>query len=520
MENFRKLVKPISNADVVSLTGFGETFLVQHLDQMLEFIFENNPREHIISIITNGTLLSKEWGHLLRNRVHSMVISFNAATEESYKKFVKASFSKTVRGISEFMESLDEADRQRITFTNVVHHGNMHEMTTCVDMVKQFGGKQIGFHQYQVNKVENIPSSIWFRQEEYNSCLNAARERGAALGIGVNGVRFGDSANVAPAEFDPQNCQSPFREVIVNIDGRIVPCCFAGHYMGNAYEQDFDEIWFGPEYEKLRNVRHLKACRTCQSSVPFDDFKAHIAPDLKLRKGEEVARVFQETQEQIQLQRDSQVVDHIDIDLYEARRGEFGAEYQQKLDSWKQAGGLSDREQVDEIYRAKGFAALPAARRAEIDLGGTFYGTAWGKPGSNMLGQSWRWLLPHRGNEVLVNLAGNQGWMVETLIHTAHGESLWNLRVAACGQDLAEQRIVRKGNTFWHRALLPRSVVASCGGKVRLTYWANDPGTAEGTDEAHLVALSKVKVIPVSIRKRMRGVATWMKRIFRPIRRS
>ena len=59
-----------------------------------------------------------------------MVISFNAATEESYKKFVKASFSKTVRGISEFMESLDEADRQRITFTNVVHHGNMHEMTS------------------------------------------------------------------------------------------------------------------------------------------------------------------------------------------------------------------------------------------------------------------------------------------------------------------------------------------------------------------------------------------------------
>ena len=47
-----------------------------------------------------------------------------------------------------------------------------------------------------------------------------------------------------------------FNTVVINCDGEVMPCCWAGHdarySMGNAFEQPITEIWNSPRYSDLR----------------------------------------------------------------------------------------------------------------------------------------------------------------------------------------------------------------------------------------------------------------------------
>ena len=48
-------------------------------------------------------------------------------------------------------------------------------------------------------------------------------------------------------------CHFPWKEVFVGQGGEIAPCCGQGRpVFGNAFEQDFSEIWNGPGYQALR----------------------------------------------------------------------------------------------------------------------------------------------------------------------------------------------------------------------------------------------------------------------------
>jgi len=510
IENLYKLEKPIRHAKVISLTGFGETFLIPDLDRMCEYIFSINPERDLINIVTNGTLLCEKWGRLLSGHIQSLVISLNAASEETYDRFVrKSGFGPFLSGIREFMASLSESDRKKIIFTSVVHRGNMHEMTKAVDVVKDLGGTQLAFNQYQVNKDrrEHVSHSLYFYQEEYNAMLDAAMARGREIGIAVHGAKFaldgGKSVKVKTYNADPQKCRSPFDEVIINADGRVVPCCYAGHYMGNAYEEDFDSIWFGEEYEKLRKSRWLPACKKCQPFVSFDSYHAHVASDLNRRKPEEVRLLFEEAGREIRRERCHALTKRsgFDVGLYEAKREEFGEDYARLLNQWAYTGCSADKTALDLCYEQT-FRTRnpPPVEEAFIDLHGVFAGTDWGIAESNTHGQKWRWVGPGKTSNLLFRLSPGTNYAMDTLIHTAQGDSLWDIRVEVNGESAEAQRIVRVDDLFFHCCALPEKSIRKTGGMVNLVYRVDKPGqespraNADSTEQPFLVALTHLHV--------------------------
>lgn len=47
-------------------------------------------------------------------------------------------------------------------------------------------------------------------------------------------------------------CTRPFTDVVINLDGGVLPCCLGAPPMGYLQYQTFDEIWNGEPWRELR----------------------------------------------------------------------------------------------------------------------------------------------------------------------------------------------------------------------------------------------------------------------------
>lgn len=49
-------------------------------------------------------------------------------------------------------------------------------------------------------------------------------------------------------------CNSPWRDIIVNYDGKCYNCCYQWKPFGDLSEKTFNEIWNGKEIRKIRKT--------------------------------------------------------------------------------------------------------------------------------------------------------------------------------------------------------------------------------------------------------------------------
>ena len=322
LEQFYKLEEPMRHAEVIQLSGFGESFLYPQLDEALDFIYGINPREHLIYMISNGTLLSRHWGERLDGRLNYLAISLNAANPERYRQDMhpylyhytretapeayrgkmfagdskrerECEFDRVVGRIQDFMSALGPESRRRVGLHYVVHSGNFREMGEFVRLAKAIGVGRVEFNQYMVTRPENIDYSLWFHKEVFNEELAAAKALAGELGVTALGRTFGSET---PREFDRgKHCEWPTQEALVFTPGSVAPCCFAGAtMMGNAFKTGFRDIWFGREYSKLREERWMDPCQTCNLFHTFDDWESHFHVKVKMSpRYDEIAGHFE-----------------------------------------------------------------------------------------------------------------------------------------------------------------------------------------------------------------------------------
>lgn len=56
-----------------------------------------------------------------------------------------------------------------------------------------------------------------------------------------------------PADYYSTNpCLIGYSYIRFEVNGTIVPCCIAKHYIGNAYTQDWRDVWHSGAYENFR----------------------------------------------------------------------------------------------------------------------------------------------------------------------------------------------------------------------------------------------------------------------------
>jgi MoaA/NifB/PqqE/SkfB family radical SAM enzyme len=280
-DNIRKLAAPIRYARTIDLTGWGECLLYPRFAEVVRYVLSVNPNEHILCITTNGTLLSSNVAELIRGRFQQVVVSLNAASEETYNRDMKyGDFHRTLLNIKQFMTALTPDDRQRVQLHFVAHADNYTEIPRFVRLAHDLGIFSVSIGHYLVGSEDHIGKAIFHYQQEYNAMMDEAELLAAACGIIITGRRFFREAATPVA-----SCSAPFDQCYVQPDGEISsPCCYAGYNpMGNVYASGFDKVWFGKAYQKLRRSRYLPACKGCTPFIPLDDFRAHFAGDFKIQ---------------------------------------------------------------------------------------------------------------------------------------------------------------------------------------------------------------------------------------------
>jgi MoaA/NifB/PqqE/SkfB family radical SAM enzyme len=290
----------------------GELFASSRTPEFLELMKRYHPPVSYVS--TNAILIDRYLDDILDGGLTDMSVSVDAVRRETYERIrAGGRWDKLIANLELLQRK--KAERQsewpRLTFVYVAMRGNLAELPEFVDFAKRYGG--IAIH---VLKLLPTPTGLerveqpTFEEEKaaYKQALRRAREIGIEIEHTFfnNEVLLGEIAREnAPAppqaeanpsagsiarsiptppvakrvplealhlrRFDPTSgnvpiCASPWREFLIQTDGKVRACCYSPAVMGDLHGQTLPEIWNGPEYQAFRRrlvVRDFSACAGC-----------------------------------------------------------------------------------------------------------------------------------------------------------------------------------------------------------------------------------------------------------------
>ena len=282
-DNVVKLESAIRNARTIDLTGWGEPFLYPRFVEIVGYICATNSTKQLIQVTSNGSLLSEKWGKLLSGKLNRLILSLNAATENTYAeqmryKTNRVTLESTLASIGAFQAQLTDEDRSRIFLHMVANTGNFREMSEMVRLASTMGIPVVNVGNYICAQKEHIAKTLWNVKEEYNTELTRAKALGLGLGVTVYGRQFFQGGQEIKGA---EHCMAPFEQFFIEMPGTTAPCCFMGHErMGNVYHDGFEAVWFSGLMNRLREKRFLPPCQVCVVFTPFDNQTAHISATL------------------------------------------------------------------------------------------------------------------------------------------------------------------------------------------------------------------------------------------------
>ncbi len=278
----------------VTLCG-GEPFIRPDLKEIIAHIVRNRMR---FTILTNGTLLTDDWGTFLAEtgRCDIVQISLDGSKPEIHDSCRGAgSFSQAVAGIR-----IMQRHKVPVTVRLTIHRHNVHDL----DKAAQFILEDLGLNAFSVNsagylgsckeQAESIQLTVEDRYLAMKSLDRIARkypDRVIALAGPPAEVRMYRRMIRAAKEKAPAfsiggrltGCGCIFNKLSVQSDGNYVPCNMLPHLvLGNIREHTLRDIWLNaPVLKTMRRrseieLSSLESCKNC----PFIPYCTGNCPGL------------------------------------------------------------------------------------------------------------------------------------------------------------------------------------------------------------------------------------------------
>jgi radical SAM protein with 4Fe4S-binding SPASM domain len=185
------------------------------------------------SLSTNATLLDDWWCEALATcGLDEIVVAVDGLTQETYVRYrVGGKLRQVEAGIRRLVDRIRARGAAlQVVMQFIVFKHNEHE----VDQVPAYGAG-LGVHKVSIKISGSATRSPEFRPSN-----------GAYVAKNRSGHRQGPL------------CDWVFRTLVVNTDGEVMPCCWAGHKteysMGNVFRQSVAEIWNSERYQTLRQA--------------------------------------------------------------------------------------------------------------------------------------------------------------------------------------------------------------------------------------------------------------------------
>jgi radical SAM protein with 4Fe4S-binding SPASM domain len=273
LEQFIHIADQFPKLKWAGITGIGESWSNPQFADMVQYLCEkSNP---VIELVDNFALMTEARSRrMIELGVDIFFISMMGSSKETYEKIMNGMrFDNVTKNIERFFALKEELKSVTpvINFHYVISRSNIHEAVNFIDYVASFNADvwEILYtpilHTFSEIQDEEIA------QAEVDELKPQLEGRAKKFGL-----RISYNECIPATRFPIRKCSNwimPF----VFVNGEVSPCCTSNEAnqrdrqyrlsMGNIFQQNFNDIWYGEKYRKFREVLRCNGtpeqCRDC-----------------------------------------------------------------------------------------------------------------------------------------------------------------------------------------------------------------------------------------------------------------
>ncbi len=300
LEDYRKMLRHLKMNKVrqITFSGGGEPLLCRDFMNIISYTRRNYHHAEM-HLFTNGISLTENFAReLIRHRFQKIVISLNAATEETYVKVMrKNAFNKVISNIKKLVSIRNrEGADTLVQISFVASLWNIDDLPPLISLGAELGVDMISmqycrFYSSKLSLDSNDADismdpelSLFFHQNYSDRIL-----KDAALLAVRNNISFSHEPLFGSSDETRGRCSYPWTTILIGPEGEVFPCgggevVFYSQVkdriydFGNLLNEQISGFWNNKDYRKLR--------RSCEMSSPECDIpRCHNCNHTLLLKG-------------------------------------------------------------------------------------------------------------------------------------------------------------------------------------------------------------------------------------------
>jgi radical SAM protein with 4Fe4S-binding SPASM domain len=239
--------------DSIGLTGMGETFMNNEIEEIVDYIKQKN-KGIIISISTNANLPKFiDKASALVNRIDTIQVSIDGI-DDVYEQIRKKASFKTLNENLIKLSKLCSDSKTDLMLNMVVTQENYQQMHKIVEFANSIGIRYVDFTLFNLAAVTNL-------DESYYAFYNSSKFE-QALGILEETISKTRNVIVSNRNFKTDNsfqkCPFPWTHFYISWDGFVVPCCAKPFpkelNFGNVFEAKVIDVLNSKSFKNFRTL--------------------------------------------------------------------------------------------------------------------------------------------------------------------------------------------------------------------------------------------------------------------------
>lgn len=245
-ENFQRIMDVLGPYLLhIDMQNWGEPLLNKDIYQMIAYAkkFDIN-----ITVSTNfQNFDEKSAEELINSGLDRLVLSIDGASQQTYEKYRRGgSFLKAIENINILINKKRQLNSRLpfVLWQFLVFRHNEHEIELAKKMGQDLGVDAVGI----------TPAFVAVDSEEYKDWVALNNKYSRYNLISKPKEVLSSESFLKPA--GEMFCNWLWQGITINWDGTVSPCC--GIYLE---EEDFGNIFEGPDFHQLWNNKHYKVAR-------------------------------------------------------------------------------------------------------------------------------------------------------------------------------------------------------------------------------------------------------------------
>jgi MoaA/NifB/PqqE/SkfB family radical SAM enzyme len=273
LEQIKKIFKKNfwKNLKYVQLTG-GEPFLRRDYPDIVN-IFTNFKKIEVISTPTNGFLtkkiisdVSKVLEYLQGKKLYSVTVSLDGLEKEhNHIRRIPNGYKKATETIRRLKELERSYEKFTVGIETVISKYNIKHLDKIYNEFRKLTDHLNFTPAIEAPYFLNIEEDFGINKKDYNIVIRFYRKiekDNPSLAYYYENI-----INFFEKGIRTYPCLGMYNTICLGAKGEIHPCVMLNKKLGNALEDNIEEVWFSKKANKYReSLKRNKFCRTCLNS--------------------------------------------------------------------------------------------------------------------------------------------------------------------------------------------------------------------------------------------------------------